>query len=187
MTTKHGYHNRKAPPASAVKVVRKEGVHKVVVVAIKTEEADERKKENAVPAVKLCKVKVENVATTTVKLAKVKVEKVEVAYNTESSCTNCGRGMGCQWLDDSRELRGVGDNLIKYYENEKTEAPPRAMWTRNIRFQVYRRYARIHHPGLQRGERIVIPTCIVNKIRAEWPNAEGSAYVGHANFTIIYQ
>lgn len=70
------------------------------------------------------------------------------------------------WFGSQRYKGATGDQLL--FTN---------MTHSSYRFQAYRSYINFTHGYLGRKHRRVIPSCIVNYIRQQWPDPEGS-YVG---------
>ena len=95
----------------------------------------------------------------------------------------CHCGAKCSWEKDLPKFKARIKNMVEICKDTNRSTPTPS----EMRFQGYRCYAKIHHPGLQRGERIRIPSCVVDNIRSEWPNADGVAYVGHKDFDFHYR
>ena len=102
-------------------------------------------------------------------------------FNTDTTlllCDNCKSGMNCYWEDDLPRFK----ELVKDMSGRSEETDCASPTPRNIRYAMYRSYAAIHHPGLRKGQRIRIPTCVVQKIHEEWPNVDGVGYIGHKDY-----
>lgn len=123
--------------------------------------------------------------TTTMKLVAMKlVAPAEIKKETPGditqltemdSCNNCISGKAiCVFWEKQEKYREIAAKV----ENSKVFKGPTQM-NSAIRFSVYRQYVKSYHPGLQRGQRIRIPNCVIMNIRKMWPNEVGEDYVGH--------
>ena len=72
-----------------------------------------------------------------------------------------------RWLDQRRYLGYRGDDLLF-----------RCMQPANYRYHAYRSYINFVYGHLGKGNRRVIPACVVTYIRTKWPDPEGN-YIGY--------
>ena len=76
-------------------------------------------------------------------------------------------GLQIAWREDEMWKGHTGDSLsIHNMSNE------------NYRYHAYRKYIKFVHGRLGRGNRRLIPSCIIQTIRGLWPSPDGR-YVGN--------
>lgn len=132
------------------------------------------KAEKAQPAAASKKMKVKKEETVLVTCASALKHIAGKADDVMTKCINCTTntsGSTCLFWEKENEYGAVETDMIDKMKGKVIQ-------NRAIRWNVYRKFVRINHPGLQRGQRVRIPDCVVANIREFWPNAEGDEYVG---------
>ena len=66
---------------------------------------------------------------------------------------------------------------MQYSSVKRKVKKPNFIYSRSLRHAAYRQFCWFVHARLGRGARRIIPSCVVNKIRADYPNYDGH-YVG---------
>ena len=100
----------------------------------------------------------------------------EMAEEDESEsimCAVCG-GTPCDWIV-------WGDEILSEVQLMYEEDPQKGQGeveNRCIRKSAYRYYIYAKHGFLGKGNRIRIPTCVLDRIREKWPEADGN-YTGY--------
>jgi len=109
------------------------------------------------------------------------LKKEEIPTQIDDSndkCCNCTKKKDiCIFWENHSAYREIA---LKVKNKNKDKFPLKSTkMNSSIRWHTYREYVRFHHPGLQRGQRIRIPVCVVTNIREMWPNEEDDEYAGH--------
>ena len=83
-------------------------------------------------------------------------------------CGTCG-GTPCDWIQYGDSIVEAGDQALELHKKGGSNL---------VRKKMYSTYTYIKYGHLGRGERIRIPSCVLDKIREHWPDVSGK-YMGH--------
>ena len=153
-------------------------------VSVKDVEAEGHKGVNIKKEVEIKEEGADCTKVTSASISKVKLEETSAPPTLLTTGVTlftgkCNCGVKCSWEKDLPVFKKVIKGMIEICTNDPVRTLPTPS---EIRHQVYRRYAKIHHPYLQKRQRIMIPDCVLYKIHNEWPNPDGVGYVGHRDY-----
>ena len=63
--------------------------------------------------------------------------------------------------------------------------PPTGPSNKKLRYIAYRQYVHTTHGRLGDAIRVILPSCVVRRIRQEWPAPEGQAYEGYKDYSTV--
>ena len=95
------------------------------------------------------------------------------AHAPIAMCSLC-RCSPCLWLEKGKEVIGQGEDLMK-----QAAKAGHSVENKFIRFQLYSWFVFMTAGPQGKGNRLFIPHCVRDGIRAHWPEKNSAEYTGH--------